>query len=306
MKKLFVIGNGFDCYLHDLPTKYSNFRTYLLSRFPHIEEYYMIPGSTQMPKGEEVYDEEEVAGYVISILNSCGGDEWSNLESYLGADVFDFIEENLPKVTLEDESYKDVYLNEDLSRDIKETFVTVKKLFAEWVNEELSTLNYIPLSNVADIIEGDNYFLNFNYTYTLEEAYGIKEVCHIHGQIGNEPDAIYFGHGDDEDYPESLQTMGAEDALGELKRDLRKDTMRALAENKSFFERLDDVEVIYSFGFSFSEVDRVYLDRISKKVKPGTIWYFNSYAWDEAQAGKTDYLKVLEVYDFEVKVENRW
>lgn len=63
MSKLFVIGNGFDCYLHGLPTKYSDFRKYLLNRFPDAESFNTIPDGTQMPKGEIVYDEEEVAGY---------------------------------------------------------------------------------------------------------------------------------------------------------------------------------------------------------------------------------------------------
>ena len=77
--KLFIIGNGFDCYLHGLPTKYSDFRKYILSRYPDAEDYSYIPESTQMPDGDEVYDEKEAAGYTVNITDSCGGEEWMEL-----------------------------------------------------------------------------------------------------------------------------------------------------------------------------------------------------------------------------------
>lgn len=306
MSKLFVIGNGFDCYLHCLPTKYSDFREYLLNRFPDAESFYTIPDGIQMPEGEIVYDAEEVAGYIITILSDCGGEDWADLEFYLGSSIYGSIIEDLPEVTLEDDSFKDVYTNEDLSTDVKETFVLVKKLFVEWVNEELSKLNADMLENVADILEGDNQFLSFNYTTTLESAYGKNNVCHIHGQIGDEEENIYFGHGDDEAYPESLATMGAEVALGELKRSLRKDTAKALSENKTFFDGLKDVTEVYSYGFSFSDVDRIYVETIMKNVTPGAVWYLNSYSWNETVDGRKHYKEYLEGIGFEVREESRW
>ena len=67
MKRLFIIGNGFDR-AHNLPTSYWDFRKYILTRYPDAESYYFIPESTLMPKGDEEYDEAEVAGYIVNII----------------------------------------------------------------------------------------------------------------------------------------------------------------------------------------------------------------------------------------------
>ena len=37
MDKLYIIGNGFDC-AHGLPTKYSDFRKYVVSQIPDGSE----------------------------------------------------------------------------------------------------------------------------------------------------------------------------------------------------------------------------------------------------------------------------
>lgn len=52
MKRLFIIGNGFDR-AHNLPTSYWDFRKYILTRYPDAESYYFIPESTLMPKENE-------------------------------------------------------------------------------------------------------------------------------------------------------------------------------------------------------------------------------------------------------------
>ena len=80
MKHLFIIGNGFDKHL-ELPTGYDTFRNYILSLYPDAEEYdEVVPESTLMPDGDEVMDMDEVAGFLISIIDACGGKEWNELE----------------------------------------------------------------------------------------------------------------------------------------------------------------------------------------------------------------------------------
>ena len=40
MKTLFIIGNGFDCYGHNMNTRYIDFRKFLVSRYPeHNKEF---------------------------------------------------------------------------------------------------------------------------------------------------------------------------------------------------------------------------------------------------------------------------
>ena len=62
---LFAIGNGFDKKLHHLPTAYSDFRDYLVEKYPGCEEYDdLIPESRLMPDGSEKFDIDDVAGYI--------------------------------------------------------------------------------------------------------------------------------------------------------------------------------------------------------------------------------------------------
>lgn len=109
-------------------------------------------------------------------------------------------------------------------------------------------------------------FLSFNYTSTLEEIYNVGSICHIHGIQNSD---IFFGHGNDEDYTEYYLShyIGAEDELRELDVRLRKDTAKAIQVNKPFFELMQDrVKNIYSYGFSFSDVDLPYIQEICKCV----------------------------------------
>ena len=77
------------------------------------------------------------------------------------------------------------------------------------------------------------------------------------------------------------------------------DTGKALENHMDFFRNLSDVDEIYSYGFSFSEVDRIYLEHICKYVDPAnTVWYLGEYDWKE----KPQYKELLEKYGFTVKL----
>lgn len=68
MKKvhhLFIIGNGFDLE-HGYLTSYKNFRDYLFKKFPNLgERGDLVPSPTVMPDGEEIFDKEEIAGFIL-------------------------------------------------------------------------------------------------------------------------------------------------------------------------------------------------------------------------------------------------
>ena len=240
-KKLFIIGNGFDCYLHGLPTKYSDFRDYILDCYPNAEEFQGVPGGVMMPRGDILYEEEEVAGYIIRIIDFCEGEEWSALEACLGSAIFGEFGWDLSDIDFEEkdnEIFRSITANEDIANDIENTFVGIKKLFGDWVTEKLGGLDYNRCyrKNVADVVSGDSRFLNFNYTLTLEKVYRIKQnkVCHIHGKVGDPEEAIYFGHGSDEEIEDAELHWGTELSFNELKRRLRKNTGQAIKMHQDF------------------------------------------------------------------------
>lgn len=301
--KLYLIGNGFDCYLHEMPTQYSDFRSYIIKRFPGCEEYSdMVPAGTMMPKGEICYDEEEVAGYIVSIIDSCGDSSWASLEEYLGEEVFSEFSWNLQDVDLEEEKFNHaVYNNEEIANDILYSFRELKFLFRQWVDEELANLNYHRNENANAVID-EGLFLTFNYTYTLEKAYGIssESICHIHGVIGSE---VLFGHGEDGTIEENVSSWGSEQSFDDLKRYLRKDTGQAIKAHSDFFEKLRKVDQIYSYGFSFAAVDMVYIDQICKYIEPeNTIWWFDTYTWEY----RPELVDKIRKYGFIVRHEIRW
>ena len=89
MKKLFIIGNGFDL-AHKLPTRYSDFKNYLTKNFPIADaEYVYVPESTINQDGDEVYNKTEVVSFLLKIISEAEGDEWNNLETTLGVIEYD-------------------------------------------------------------------------------------------------------------------------------------------------------------------------------------------------------------------------
>ncbi len=343
IKHLFIIGNGFDL-AHGYPTSYNNFRDYLMERFPGSNEYdELVPESTTMPDGDEVYVDEDIAGYISRILDACGGDDWNNLETYLGSPVIEELENDLDFIDPEDmvsdshraekEFRHAVYNNEDRSLHMKRIFPKVKELFCDWIMDYYSRFDY-GLNNmiakrsanstdlkkdIAAVLKEGDGFINFNYTYTLERVYKIKEdlVCHIHGKVGDANEDIYLGHGEEDSVFESLQTMGAESNLSELKYALYKNTDEAWDKHLDYLCRIGDELVdIHSFGFSFSDVDLKYIKRIaemigSDKIK-GITWYINRYTDIQRHNGSIDGNKLAEqiskVEDmgFKMAVDNRW
>ena len=310
MRHLFIIGNGFDCYEHNLPTKYADFRSYILSRYPGADEYDdLIPESTTMPDGDEILDMEEVAGYITRIIDTCGGDTWNELEYYLGASLFDSLHDDLDEVPWDGpdkETMHAIYNNEDRSSNMKEVFVYIKELFCDWVKEELKNLDFadIKKDNIAKVLSKGDGFLNFNYTKTLEKVYGISDdsICHIHGKVGDAPEKIFFGHGDEEDGPEWADSLGSESNFSELKRELKKDTLSALYEHIDFFNKMSDLETIHSFGFAFADVDMFYIEEIAERVDPNSVtWFLSSFDRDN-----TEKREKIEKLGFHVAVDGRW
>ena len=302
MSKLFIIGNGFDI-AHDLPTRYSDFRAYLKKQYPNaIIQDDTVPEEYSYNHGWD-YDDDEVIGFIISVLDNCDDENWSDLESDLGGSIFDhfswFFDINYDD---DDEMYRDAHRNTDTAENISKVFSRIKPLFKEWVTNDLwpritKTKKRIDINSVLS----SGHYLNFNYTNTLELIYGVPEVCHIHGSSNS--DEIYFGHGDEEDTHESPSTVGADSALNSLKSDLRKNTFAAYSEHSDFFRSLADVTEIYSYGFSFSPVDMYYIEQLSIILDFSTItWYFNKF---DKEYNKDNINKIKKL-GFKIAYEIRW
>lgn len=301
MKKLFIIGNGFDCYMHGLKTKYSDFRDYIISNYPNYIDQLYIPTETLHDDGY-YYDENDLISFLISNIDLCNGIDWNDLESSLGKKLKDtFIFLNGKTFDIEEkESYISATIqdNSEASKVLLEASSKFMILLRKWVKDELSKISYRDISRNKDFVDyDDSLFLNFNYTRTLENVYDIdnKNICHIHGSVDSEDDEIFFGHIEEEYNEYSCKCWGIDDCFGSLERVLTKNTNLAYIIHKSFFDKLYNITDIYSHGFSFSEVDMFYIEIIASQNNPKDIvWHFNEYD----SLYKRDYIERIKNFGF--------
>lgn len=292
MGNLFIIGNGFDL-AHDLPTSYQDFYKYLLQEYPdaiELEPTFSIE-STDLPKGGEEFNKDEVVALLIDVISVAERAEdskdydkikWKTLEQSLGRLRFDdYFEEMYSLFEHEDDDsalWRMAYRVEDVSRNFYKVTMKIKDLFSEWID----TINISEVDGKDSLYElldpERDRFLTFNYTPVLEEVYGAILVEHIHGSQG---DKVIIGHGEPYKEFESSYT-GSEWALSELHEALRKDTSKAIEDAQFFFNNLGSVRNIYSHGFSFSEVDLPYIEEICQKINTENMtWYLNNFNEEE-------------------------
>jgi len=306
MKKVFIVGNGFDI-AHGLPTSYSEFQKFLKIKYPNIDTdttIYSAPEPSMMPDGEEIYDEEEVATLLMTAISQAehDGENWCNVEDSLGildfGDLFHEDDDFLDKEG--DIHYSRLSsANEYIASNLIAPMSSIIDLFKEWIN----TINVEDSkSKFNDFIKltlgHDNRFLSFNYTTTLQKLYNENKVCHIHGLQGEK---IFFGHGNDENYDDEDLSLniGSEYGLHQLQNNLRKNTKEALEKHSDFFKsEIVGCKEIYTFGFSFSKVDLVYIKKICHEIDTkNIIWYLNDFKLDNSEYDKID--KILKECGFE-------
>ncbi|HHQ1151277.1 TPA: bacteriophage abortive infection AbiH family protein [Listeria innocua] len=298
MSNLFIIGNGFDI-SHGIPSSYNDFREYLITTYPEANHDELIVPEPHLAYNDSYFfDENEVAGFVIYILDQAEGEDWKDVETSMGnldfTEYFDQFEQDYDESS--DYEWRQAADKEDLANNLIVPTSKIKELFSEWINT-------ICLDNVCENEDFSSFFenpidiLSFNYTETIEQVYGVQDVCHIHGMQGEE---LLFGHGDDTDHSDyyMIRQLGAQDVLSDIDRKLKKETWKALSSNAYFFNGLleKNVSDIYSHGFSFSSVDRIYLKKIFEIIDTCNItWYFNDY---DSKTKINDYENILKELNF--------
>jgi len=176
----------------------------------------------------------------------------------------------------------------ELSLTMKD--VSPKKELGHTQHQITSDRNLMPKEQLLQIFTQakTNYFFTFNYTQTLERIYGISEsnICHIHGMSkdakkSNDVDSegLIFGHG-----CESFDT-DVTNIVNTALNIAKKPVNQCIDNNQSFFEKLEGVTNIYSYGFSFGEVDMPYIEKICLSIGDTTnvTWLFNDYEIEKHQ-----------------------
>lgn len=259
-KTLYIIGNGFDL-AHEMPTRYSDFKQWLIEN-GRIDVIHELQSAFPVQKEND---------YLL----------WSEFEKALG--LYD-----LDKVI--NWSWDDLYLNESSIGDqlfgypdsIFNTQLPdiLSKAFTKWCYCIPSAKTQIDFD-----LDQEAFYLTFNYTDTLEVLYGIpeKHVLHIHGRASHN-EKLIVGHNreinpcDYLDY--NLNVRENNERMQRLAdmNDLLKPYDDILKHNQFFFKKLNHVRDIHIIGHSCAEVDFPYFQKIKESVDTRAIWHFTPYS----------------------------
>lgn len=222
MNYLYLIGNGFDL-AHNLPTSYKAFvYDFFLKSvstiYPHeIKDIgpCVIRKAHNSIKFEKDVTLKEL--FEISQLNNIQFDfsnsffeyitknfkkeRWVDIEYAYYIQITDFVKGMKHIMQPYDYSDEMLRLNCELN-EIKSMLIDYLKRIIETNIIKKNDFIDSHIRNVHKGIDGQNLFLNFNYTNIIEkyiEGYRGDEIINIHGSLDDKLDDIIFGYGDEMD-----------------------------------------------------------------------------------------------------------
>lgn len=308
-EKLFIIGNGFDI-VHDLKTNYLYFKKFVyqqaygkdellesLQNMDSIKDF--LKDSNNSIYKREIYTEE-----VMEILNGTDSQDklkllyqnllhitdpemfWGDFEEKLAC--FPFMKASTP-CFVTNNSQEDTESRKELAEKVADKLSQyvhhqLNKLFKQWIKgtyeqweSQLSMrkfTSHFPIAKETIVTNRDARFLNFNYTRTLEDFYGIpsSNIIHIHGDLDD--GVLIFGHGEDSIViPEGADVLSQ--AMYRLSAANRKPVHQQLRKHEYFFKSLSSIKEIYFIGFGIRDedgVDAPYFKEIFKQAPDVSIY----------------------------------
>ena len=320
--RLNLIGNGFDLY-HGLPSSYYYFGCFLAEHYFDFYKDMATMFDFTYGKSAGYPRDEEIEICVDNVF-------WSRFEEKLGLLNPLWLEESL----IDDLGLE--YPDDPVDIDIPEVANSHKivEKFTEWIIKTVNTTNnYRTLNRMLGEdrlnIDIDDYFINFNYTQTLEKIYRIAEgqIFHIHGMcsLDGENSDLIVGHrnlkaiqrikkqiSDIEKETYYLQSQAVRNRLNEYQaeldvlRDLEKN-VDVICHNMDVQLRLNKIETdeIWVWGLSCGDVDIPYIEKL-RDMYPSARWKFSYYNEEERDRRDKliDELNLEEASTFEFKGTN--
>ena len=217
MSSLFIAGNGFDI-AHGIPTKYSDFRSFVIQKYPEALEF--RDEVVYLEDFEDIGQNEFAAEILLNAMDKAAGKNWCNFEEALAYINFDnkfpLPNHKENETAKEDQQLMEQYLL--YMAALTKGFIVCSKIWQDffriWIKEIQSVIdqgNYYPKDSLLKLFssEPEIQFFNFNYTKTLQKLYGVKKVIHIHNRVGQK---LIFGH-DKSDEIGLYQSMDCGDGL---------------------------------------------------------------------------------------------
>lgn len=248
MNKLVIIGNGFDL-AHGLPTRYEDYLLWEINEaFKNVDTKKIDNDFFKVQSRHSGISHPDGSPFVFKSIMEFE-DFFVTYKEHLSIDFKNDFFKNIIRlaadnwVDIEREYFRELVKFCDLNIDIKtrnqfindlNTCVDLirKRLEKYLLEQDCSILSIDLLENVKELFESklnsDNmalnktYFLNFNYTNTIESYFSFYQkyhnVIHIHGRLGDKMNPIIFGYGDetDENY-ERIEKLNDNNLLRHMK-----------------------------------------------------------------------------------------
>lgn len=304
IRHLYFIGNGFDLH-HEIRSKYTDYAYWLIDH--DLNLFYKIESTYGWPDEDWWSDfENEMGEFPI--------EEYTN----------DIYREYAPDYGSENFRERDRYAPElEAERLLSSLYSEIKKSFHKWISQlsNGNTKNKIKMDKI------DSFFINFNYTPTLEVLYNIAEnkIFYIHGKANRDQELI-LGHGksiaqieretthempsfksteDKERWIEENETDYSYDRALETTIEIvgkqRKNVDAIIEQSTKIWNSVTAVSDIYVYGFSFSIIDIPYLKKVLSLVnKENVTMHISYYSNDDLRKAK-DFVKGEHLQDKNVE-----
>lgn len=268
MKHLYIIGNGFDIF-SGLNTRFEDFREWVKCNYPFVyEELQKTYHITESWWGDFEYQLGKLN--IPDYLQRFTPQEPSEIE------ILQQIEEN-QYYKRNGSGIPSLYNNKSCSNRLRGLLDILHYCLSKWVENISITYN---AKNIIKIIIEDSYFINFNYTDTLELIYNIPEnqVYHIHGRASKH-EKLIFGHSGNH-VPFNLIGHEQNGIRFELN-SFEKNPYEYIFKAPQLPIILKDVKQIHVYGFSFSQVDEDYMDWIFHNTPNNSKWEISYYTLED-------------------------
>jgi len=177
-------------------------------------------------------------------------------------------------------------------------------------NTFIININYPSSIDVSRLnLITESYFINFNYTDTLERYYSSdpSNICYIHSRAKKGELSLVLGHGTESakfipkspvpppDLPQDQLNERTENMNDQYDYSYEsakshiltyfekafKNATLIIQKNAEFFENLRNIENIFILGHSLSDIDIEYFKEIKNDVRPSVNWNVTYYSETE-------------------------
>lgn len=187
---------------------------------------------------------------------------------------------------------------------------TLSHYFKEWISN-----TSLPDGKKSNQFIPDSFFVNFNYTDTLEQMYNVPDdkVLHIHGQASNSKSSLIIGHSSKTSIDDMCESYGVikdgnvECTDEELKYliitemllvTLRKPIEEVIEKNFKYID-FQQVSEIVVLGHSLGNVDWPYFEYIKEHISQSIHWNFSAYSERDKEQIQL-FIKELQIIDYSI------